>query len=67
MQNMNPLMGHEERVFDWQKAAELIKEALKTNSRLYVEAGLEEDYSRTVATIMRDGEVVYGEPYLAST
>ena len=76
MQNMNPLKvfangiatrNQESKVFDWQKAANLIKEALKANPKLYVEAGLEEDWSCTADVIMQNGEVVHGMPYLAST
>lgn len=42
--------------FDWDKAAELIKDRLKTNPELTAEAGLEGDWAYTAGVIFEDGK-----------
>lgn len=52
------------KVFDWEKAARLIKERNPKKAS----AGLSEDWEYTAGTIYRDGEPVYDSyTYLAST
>ena len=54
----------ERKVFDWDKAARLIKE----KKPKCADAGLQEDWYWTADEIYRDGEIVEdGNPYLAST
>lgn len=54
----------EMRVFDWHKAARLIKES----GTRHAEAGLREDYNYTSDDIYRDGEPVLDtSAYLSST
>jgi len=56
--------GKDPRVFDWDKAAKLIKER-KPN---LVEAGLEEDMEWTAGTIYENGKIVKNDyTYLSST
>lgn len=55
---------NEMKVFDWDKAAKIIKE----RGLNYAEAGLLEDWEWTGGTIMEDGDPVYDDfPFLAST
>ena len=55
--------GKEQMVFDWEKAAKIIKERKPT-----VAAGLRSDWEYTGGTIYRDGKPVKNEYcYLAST
>lgn len=58
-------MDNPKKVFDWEKAARLIKE---TGSKM-AQAGLSEDWMWTGATILEDGSPVQDKhgPYLAST
>lgn len=44
------------KTFDWDKAAQIIKEKLKTNPNLLAEAGLQEDWEYTGGTIFEDGK-----------
>jgi len=44
------------KAFDWDKAAEIIKEKLKTNPNLTAEAGLEGDWDYTGGTIFKNGK-----------
>lgn len=56
--------GNERKVFDWEKAAYIIKEHKPKN----VEAGLSEDWVETSATIYADGEPIFAtDIWLAST
>lgn len=48
--NSNP-----HRAFDWDKAAEIIKERLKEHPHLVAEAGLQGDWSYTGGTIFQNG------------
>ena len=56
--------GNERKVFDWEKAAEIIKK----HKPKYVEAGLSEDWIETSALIYADGEPIFAtDIWLAST
>lgn len=55
--------GNTMRVFDWDKAARLMKE----KNAVYAEAGLANDWSCTGGTILDDGKPTKGYTYLAST
>lgn len=56
--------GNEQKVFDWEKAAELIK--IKNPQKVY--AGLDEDWSCTAGVIFEDGKMKDdGYAYLSST
>lgn len=57
--------GREQKVFDWDKAARIIKD----ERPYYAEAGLKEDYGNTCGTIYEDGDITTNEGccYLAST
>lgn len=58
--------GKEAMVFDWEKAAKLIKESGATHA----EAGLRGDWEYTGGTIFDNGDIVHPEEtyvYLAST
>lgn len=49
--NSNP-----QKAFDWDKAAEIIKDRLKTHPDLIAEAGLRGDWKYTGGEIFRDGK-----------
>ena len=51
VKNNNP-----HKAFDWDKAAEIIKEKLKTNPNLTAEAGLEGDWNYTGGIIFENGQ-----------
>ncbi len=55
--------GKEKMVFDWEKAARLIKE----RNPKWAGAGLRDDWEWTGGTIYQDGKPVYEYTYLAST
>lgn len=56
------------RVFDWDKAATIIKEHLEQHPDLLAEAGLQGDWKYTGGVIFRDGEPVKDDyTYLYST
>lgn len=44
------------KYFDWNKAAEIIKERLKTSPNLVAEAGLQGDWNYTGGVIFEDGK-----------
>lgn len=44
------------KTFDWDKAAEIIKEKLKTDKNLVAEAGLEGDWDYTGGVIFENGK-----------
>lgn len=48
--------GDIQMAFDWDKAAEIIKERLKTNPSLVAEAGLQGDWSHTGGIIFEEGK-----------
>lgn len=48
--------GKVQMAFDWDKAAEIIKERLKTNPCLVAEAGLQLDWDHTGGVIFIDGK-----------
>lgn len=56
--------GREQKVFDWDKAAQIIKEQGITEAH----AGLSEDFGNTGGMILEDGKpIIDGYTYLAST
>ena len=59
--------GSTQKVFDWDEAARIIKEKLKTHPNLIAEAGLEGDWNYTGGTIFEGGNpTTEGYTYLAS-
>lgn len=55
------------RAFDWDKAAQLIKDAFKLHPDVKAEAGLQKDWEYTGGVIFQDGEPVTDSyTYLAS-
>lgn len=59
--------GNKHRVFDWDKAAQLIKDHLVEHPDLIAEAGLQGDWSYTGGGIFRNGKPTNDEyTYLAS-
>lgn len=55
------------KAFDWDKAAEIIKNKFKLHSDLLAEAGLQGDWNYTSGTIFEDGKPVIGSyKYLCS-
>lgn len=63
--------NREQMVFDWDKAATIVKEAskiFKDDPYFYVEVALDGDEGNTVGTMYTDGKPNYsGRAYLAST
>lgn len=55
--------GLEQKVFDWDKAAQILKERKAADAQ----AGLDEDWDWTCGTILYDGKPVADHPFLAST
>lgn len=53
---INRKLGKSQMAFDWDKAAEIIKEKLKEHSDLYAEAGLQGDWNYTGGEIFYDGK-----------
>lgn len=61
------LGGDKYKVFDWDKAAEIIKEAVKKDPKVVAEAGLQRDWEHTAGIIFEEGEpVLYSYTYLRS-
>lgn len=59
--------GRKTTVFDWDKAAEIIKDRLLKHPDLYAEAGLQGDWENTAGCIFEDGKPTNGEyMFLAS-
>lgn len=59
--------GAKQKTFDWDKAAQLIKENLQQHPNLIAEAGLQGDWDYTGGTIFYQGKpVVNGYTYLSS-
>ena len=55
------------KTFDWDKAAEIIREELKTDPNLIAEAGLEGDWDYTGGIIFENGKPISTDyTYLAS-
>lgn len=55
------------KVFDWDKAAKIIREELEKDKDLIAEAGLEGDWNYTSGTIFKNGESIDSEyTYLCS-
>ena len=48
--------GNTQKAFDWDKAAEIIKEKLKVHPDLKAEAGLQGDWDYTGGTIFKNGK-----------
>lgn len=48
--------GNSHKAFNWDKAAEIIKEHLQTHPDLQAEAGLQGDWEYTGGTIFEDGK-----------
>lgn len=48
--------GNTQKAFDWDKAAQIIREKLKTHPDLKAEAGLQEDWDYTGGIIFEDGK-----------
>jgi hypothetical protein len=60
--------GKKPMAFDWDKAAEIIKNELKNHSDLVAEAGLQGDWAYTGGVIFENGKPTNDEyTYLAST
>lgn len=59
--------GAKQRAFDWDKAAQIIKDALVTTPDLHAYAGLQGDWNCTAGLIFSDGHPVNDSyTYLAS-
>ena len=59
---------NQQKSFDWDKAAGIIKEELSKDSAISVEAGLQGDWSYTGGCIFRSGQPVKDEyTYLSSS
>lgn len=53
---INRALGKPQMAFDWDKAAEIIKERLKEHPDLIAEAGLQDDWNYTGGVIFEDGK-----------
>lgn len=61
------LKGSTHKAFNWDKAAEIIKEKLKLHPNLVAEAGLQKDWAYTGGSIFENGKPVNDSyTYLAS-
>lgn len=57
----------EQQAFDWNKAAEIIREKLKDDPNLSADAGLNGDWNYTAGTIFEDGKpTIDNGAYLSS-